>query len=230
MKTIPEAYQLKVSVWGDSKRWTCRVERGDVAFAASDLEVAELSRVSWSYCFTDISRTVRAYPWSLTIFENADGRPYADRLSVVTDEVNYHTYNIDVRHLFKVVQGLRDRARVTDPDNIRAEVTLDVRRFQTKPMEVEQANLIQLIRRFTSFERCDWNRDPVPRWRDWSRSLKSFAAMAPDKWVELRHWLCQRNSSPGHRVWPCGDGELGFNLAGINGAVICRGDDWSSHT
>lgn len=229
MKTIPDQFKIKVSLWGDERRWCCRVGYHAVEFAASGDEVVELCRVSWSYAFTDIARTVRAYPWSLTVFQ-ADATPRSSPYAVSSDLVSYSTFLVDVPHLFTVIQNACVRARKANHEHPTADLVLDIRRFQRKPAYVEPVGIVQLIRRFTIFERSSWHVDPVPRWRDWSRSLKPFSKMEHEAWAEFRHWLCQRNSTPGHRVWPAGDGEVGFNMSGISGAAICRGDDWSSHT
>jgi hypothetical protein len=235
VKTVPENYRLKVTAWGKARdrNWCCRVEKGKFAFAATAAEVDAMIGVKLSYAFTDIARTVRAYPWSLTVFEN----PSESREPGVvwSDWVETRVLTIDVPHLFRVVRKLILDAAVKAANRGETDLdysqVFDVRRFASKPVTVPILGVMDLIDRFQLRNCVAYNYFRPADWRrEWARSLAPFRAMKPEAWANLRHFLGQRLLNGTDLIRPAGPGELGFRMGSIHGAVICRGDDWSSHT
>ena len=64
-----------------------------------------------------------------------------------------------------------------------------------------------------------------------AESLASFRkTLAPEYWLSLRHRLSQMVVN-GEDFWGAGKDEIGFVICGgIYGAMINRGEDFSSHT
>jgi hypothetical protein len=234
VKTIPETYRLRVTAWGKAsdRNWCCRVEKGPFAFAATAAEVDAMIAVKLSYAFTDIARTVRAYPWSLTVFEN----PSEPREPGVVryDTVDARTLALDVPHLFRVVRkrilDAANRAAATGETDLDYSQVFDARRFSSKPVTVPILGVMQLIHIFQGRNGLYYDYRS-PDWRhEWARSLAPFKGMKSTAWAYLRHFLGQRLLNGTDLVRPAGPGELSFRMGSIHGAVICRGDDWSSHT
>ncbi len=189
--------------------------------------------VKWSYAFTDIARTVRAYPWSLTVFQG----PLEPRGPGVVQHsvVNTHSLRIDVPHLFRVARKrIRDaigRASAMHEADFDYSQIFDVRQFASKPVTVPILGILTLIDLFQARNCAAYGYVRPADWRrEWARSLAPFRAMKPEAWANLRHFLGQRLLNGTDLVRPAGPGELGFRMGHINGAIICRGDDWSPHT
>lgn len=212
---------IKVSFWGDRTRSLCfRVEYRDMQFAATDKECAAIRDVKWSYAFTDIARIVRVYPWSITVMSpEGSGR---DNYSMHR-ECAVVEWHLDVVKLFDVIERRRLR-QFADKDE--GQMAFKAHRFVQKRFVAPRLGVMQLVRKFVPWDGLGVSGAK----RNWAKSLALFSRMAPDKWAQLLDWLSIRAANPNDRVWACGDGELGFSLNGIRGAVICRGDDWSSHT
>jgi hypothetical protein len=219
VKTIPVIEQIRVSFWGDRTKSLCfRVEHRDLAFAVTDRECAEVRAVKWCYAFTDIARIVRAYPWSVTVLSpESMGRGYSEHSDCRVVE-----WHVDVVKLFGVIENRRIR-QFLDKDE--GSFTLDARRFVTKHKTAPRLGVMQLISRLIRPDE-----DRKYSLTAWAKALAIFSRMKREKWDDLLTWLSIRANNPSDRVWPYADGELGFSLGGLRGAVICRGDDWSSHT
>lgn len=234
MKTIPENFRVKVTAWGppSDRGWCCRVEAGPLVFAATAAEVDALVEVTWAYAFTDISRTVRAYPWSLTVFGGVEAGPHE---TTQTCDVVAHTLGIDVPHLFRVVKtrvlDAAARAAALQEETFDFSQVLDARRFQRNAVGVPKLGIMELISTFQPRLELAYGYKSAPDWRRaWAVSLAPFRGMKPEAWADLRHFLGQRVLKGTDLVRPAGPGELGFRMGGLHGAIICRGDDWSSHT
>lgn len=214
---------IKVSFWGDRTRSLCfRVEYRDMQFAATDRECAAIRDVKWSYAFTDVARIVRVYPWSITVLSpEGSGRDlYSTHRECAVVE-----WHLDVVKLFDVIERRRLR-QFADKDE--GQMTFKAHRFAQKRAVTPRLGVMQLVRKFVYTGVGGLGAKGA--YHNWAKSLAIFAKMKPDKWAQLLDWFSIRAANPNDRVWACGDGELEFNLNGIRGAVICRGDDWSSHT
>lgn len=186
-------------------------------FAMTSAEVAQVAddKRPPLMAIMDLSRVVIVERGRLRIVETETDYPRTD---YSRDDLKCEAFLIDTRRFFRAAQ--KAAAGVKGEFLGSVKFAFDIERFRGRPDTTRRA--------FTVMELMNRQADKFGRSR-FAKSLLSFRTLTAEQWQRLMEQMSMI-ASDGGALYGAGDGEIGFNWCGMWGAMIRRGDEYSSHT